>query len=137
MARAEARDQLNSMMGKQQLPLLFGLIVEGVSAQQRTIKEYATGHHAVGLPYSVFLFGIQPNYHYVFDPMAKFMWVAQVGIVYSPFGPFAYYDVDIVMVFADKLRMFFGYDNGNVGSRLVSAGLRYLLSGRKHLLALR
>ncbi len=124
-------------MKKAILVLLFGLAANLACGQERAGKEYYIGRHATSLQYAAHIFGIQPNYHYIFNPRARFMWMGKAGIGYSPFEPWPYYNVGIDLAYGGKNRVFVGvgaaYNVAATDSKFLSGDIGYLLLGKKHL----
>lgn len=121
-------------MKKALLVLLFTSFTGEVLGQE---KEYYIGRHAASLQYDARPWGVQANYHYIFNPKAKFMWMGKAGIGYSPFEPWPFYNVGIDLAYGGKNRLFLGvggyYNAGYIGSKFLAGDIGYLLLGKKHI----
>jgi len=118
--------------------ILIFLITTLNSVAQDQEKQYYLGHHAASAEFSFRIYGIQANYHYIFKPKAKLMWIATAGVGYAPYQTYHdYYNFGFDLAYGAKNRVFLGlnayFNAGYTDSRFINLDLGYLLYGKKHL----
>ncbi len=129
---------LSKEMKKLYIILLLGLFTHLAAAQDKPRKEYYIGHHLAGIQLSYLYLNVIGEYMYVFNPYARFMWLARgyAGVSLrgdsSPFG-----HLGGALAYGRKSRLFVGlgmnYNYGYEDAKVLAVDVGYLLLGRKHL----